>query len=295
MAGFAAWLAGHRFRRIAFIAGLFPLPFTGLVSAAIVVFSAASYGPRKALTEVSMALLLLVLMGLLVGSDIVALAGGALLSWGFACLLGSLVHRYRSLTLALQSAVLVSITGMALFVLIIGDDQAFWLAWLNSFTNELSAQGMESFEPAVLEQLSVIMTATVSASFLLSAILALLLGTAWWAGLQGGSLGQLFRSFSLGYIVGGVAALLGIAALVGLPLAGDMLVVTSLGFVLQGIAVLACWAEQRKWSGSWWAIVIVPLLLMAILPVPAALVAMGLAAIGFIDNWYSLRPQVGHK
>lgn len=293
MAGFAAWIAAMRFRRVALIAGLFPLPFVSLVSAAIVVFTADLKGWQEAFKDAVFALLVLVLIEFIAGGEQASFwfLGGAALTLGFACVLGALLHKFRSLTLAVQSAVLIVILGVVVFELLTPDPQVFWLTFIENIVGQLEAQGFTGWDDIPLEALAAVMTVAIAISLLMAGLLALLLGFLMSCSLRGESFAAAFQSLRLGYIVGGLAALLGIAALFGLSYAGNMLVIVSIAFVFQGIAVLASLANRKGWKISWWGYVMTPLLLLIFLPVPAATLATGLAAIGFIDNWYSLRPQ----
>ena len=293
MAGFAAWLAGFRLRRVALIAGLFPLPFISLLSAAIVVFSADIKGWQEAFKDAALALLALVLIELIAGGGQASVwfLSGAALTLGFAGVLGTLLNKFRSLTLAVQSAVLIVVLGQVLFMVLIPDPQAFWLTFIENVVGQLEAQGFTGWNDIPLDALAAVMTTAIAISLLIAGLLALLLGCLMGCSLRSESFAAAFQSLKLGYIVGGLAALLGLAALFGLGFAGDMLVIVSIAFVFQGIAVLASLANRKGFVISWWGYVVTPLLLLMFLPVPAAALAMGLAALGFIDNWYSLRPQ----
>ena len=93
MAGFAAWLIGNRLRRVVCIAGLFLLPITSLLSAAIVVLVADLKGFPESLKDSGLALAVVVLVAFLSGTDSPVFAGSAALSWGIAALLGGLAGR----------------------------------------------------------------------------------------------------------------------------------------------------------------------------------------------------------
>ena len=156
-------------------------------------------------------------------------------------------------------------------------------------TAEFAAQGVEVEQ--VVSLVSQIMTPVVAAALLSSSLIAVLVGSVWASAARNESFGDSYRSLKLGYVIGGFAAVLGIASLFGFATASGMLIVVSMAFLLQGIAVLSCWAEHKHWPNAWWAAVILPLVFMPIMPVPAAFMGFGLAALGFIDNWYTLRPK----
>jgi hypothetical protein len=303
VAGFVAWLTGFRLRRVAFIAGLFLLPVTSIISAALVVLTADLKGPAEAGKDITLAFAVLVVTMAFTSGDAspVMFLMSAALSWSIAMALGGVSYRYRSLTLVVQIAVLLVVVTTLLFMLVVGDTAAFWQQLLNGtiadlppelvteLGAELAAQGITVEEVVAL--MATIMTPVFAAGLLSSSLLAVLLGLAWACAARGERFGAQYRTLKLGYVIGGLAALLGIASLLGVTAAGGLLAVVSVAFVLQGVAVLYSWSLQKQWPGAWWALVVLPLLFMPVMPVPALLVGFGLAATGFIDNWYTLRPK----
>lgn len=291
MSAFATWLAGHRIRRVVIIAGLFPLPLLGLVSAATVVMAACLRGARDALIDCVLALLLLAALGFVAGMDVGVLAGSAALSWAVWLLLGVIAGYSRSLTLAVQAAVLLASLGMVVFVLAVGDPVAFWLPVLETWYADLGTQGFALPEGAewqdALQRQAELMSGALFAFTLSGSLLALLLGLSWASRVADGIVApaQGFRNLRLGYVIGGLAAVAGMLSLTGIELHG-VLLVFGVAFTYQGAAVLAWWARQLSWPRSWWlAPVIAPLLFMGLLVAELAL----LAAVGFVDNWFSLR------
>jgi hypothetical protein len=301
--GFVAWLTGFRIRRVAFIAGLFLLPVTSMISAALVVLVADLKGPAEAGKDITLAFVVLLATVAFTSGEASPLPFliSAACSWSIAMALGGVSYRYRSLTLVVQIAVLLVVAATLLFMLIVGDTAAFWQQWLNSAIAELPPEIVADLaaelttQSVTLEQvvalMSTMMTPVFAAGLLSSSLLAVLLGLAWAASARGQRFGEQYRTLKLGYVIGVLAAVLGIASLFGVAAAGGLLLVVSIAFVLQGVAVLYSWALHKKWPGAWWAAVVLPLIFMPVMPVPALFVGFGLAATGFIDNWYTLRPQ----
>ncbi len=302
MAGWVAWLTGYRLRRVAFTAGLFLLPVTSVISAALVVLTADLKGPAEAGKDIVLAFALLIGVMALSGPEAspVPFLVSAALSWSVAMTLGGINYRFRSLTLVVQAAVLLVVAAMLVFAVLVSDPASFWQPILSDMvadmppellsdvTAELSTQGVTLEQ--VVAVMAVIMTPIFAAGLMSSSLLAVMLGLAWSAGARDERFGDQYRSLKLGYVIGGLAALLGVLSAFSAT-AGGMLIVVSVAFVLQGIAVLYCWAERLKWPGAWWLAVALPLAFMPVIPVPALLVGFGLAATGFIDNWYTLRPK----
>lgn len=286
MARLAMWLAANRVRRVVFIAGFFPLPGLSLLSAATVVMAAQLRGPREALLDCLMALALLAGIALLTGMDVVLLAGSAALSWLIWLLLGSLVGSTGSLTLAVQAAVVLALAGLGLFVGLVGDPVSWWSTVLDSIYKDLAEQGVTV--TADVNEQAALMSGVVAAGSLTGLIVSLLIGSAWASTVRKGNYGEQFRALRLGYFIGGLAALAGIAELLGLQLSG-LLLVFGAAFMFQGLAVTVWWSTRLHWPRGWWiGLCILPFLLPDFLIVVAAL----FAAVGFVDNWYGLRRKV---
>ena len=291
MAKFAAWVVAHRLRRVSCITLVFLLPLVGFISAAVVVLVASVKGPREALIDCLLALAALSVLLIFAGDDIAALEiTAALVVWCTSIGLGFLVGHYGSLTLAMQAAVLLSVLGLLVLVGSLGDPVVFWRDLLELFA-EVSRQaaGTDPLPRESFEQLAPIMAGIMASAVLVALVLALLLGTWWGCGLRGSSFAAMFSKFHLGYVIGTFAAIAGIGAIFGLqPLAGNVLLVLGTGFVFQGLAVIYWWSASRQWPKGWWVALYFPLFLG---PVARISEIVLLVTVGFIDNWYRLRPS----
>ena len=266
------------------IIALYPLPFLGLLSAATVVMSASLRGPRDAILDCVAALPLLFGLSLLAGLDNIAgVIGTAAVSCAVWIGLGWLAGSSGSLALAVQAAVLLALLGLASFVFAVGDPLEFWLPMLEAFYADFSSQGLTT--PVDLPQQAGLMSGGLLAFVLVGTLLALLLGLSLACRVIGRDIGDEFRSLRLGYVIGAGAAITGLLALVGVQLHGALLVFAA-AFTFQGVAVVAWWAGRLDWPRSWWlAVVIPPLVFVGFLIVELA----ALAALGFVDNGFSLR------
>ena len=293
MAKFAAWVVAHRLRRVSFITALFLLPVVGFISAALVVLVSSVKGPREASIDCLLALALLSVLLTLAGTGVAVVEiTTALVVWCTAIGLGFLVGRYRSLTLAMQAAVLLSVLGLLGFIGWAGDPVVFWrdlLALLAEMSRQAAGVNIEPLPWETLEQLAPIMAGIMASAALVALVLALLLGTWWASGLQGGSFAAMFRNLRLGYVIGSLATIAGIAAIFGLqPLAGNVLLVLATGFAFQGLAVVYWWSWSKQWPRGWWVALYFPLFLGPAVRISEMAL---LVTLGFIDNWYRLRPQ----
>ncbi len=286
MKGVANWLAAHRLRRVVVIAGLFPLPVFGLLSAATVVMATELKGPREALTDCLLAFAVLAGMGWIAGMDVPVLLATAAVSWAVWLGLGAVLARTGSLPLAIQAAVMLALVGMVVFQLAIGDPVVYWKDFLQEFYADLETQGLAV--TADIEQQAGMMSGLVLAGSLTGAVMVLLLGTALADRVAGTRRMAQFPALRLGYVIGALAAVAGLAGLLGQGL-GGVLVIFGAAFMFQGIAVVAWWARERGWPRGWWiGLCILPILLAEFMVIETAL----LAALGFADNWYNLRRRL---
>ena len=116
MAGFSEWLIERRLSRIALIALLFPLPLLAVLSAAVVVLTTNTRGWRIAAEDCAAAMLALITLTAIAGGFWFEIGIGAGVTWLVAVLLGHM-RKTGSLTLAVQTAVLLGVTGALAFLL----------------------------------------------------------------------------------------------------------------------------------------------------------------------------------
>jgi hypothetical protein len=284
---FGTWLAERRVPRVALIAALLPLGLFGIFSAAIVVCVAQIKGWREAAADCSIALGILLFLTALVGVGAVQLTASAASTWFVALGLGGLTGTYGSLTLPLQAIIVLAVAGLLVFVLTVADTTAFWTDFLNDLTQQMVNFGVEFTEPDALFSLAPIMSGMAAASAIASSIAALLLGSWWASGAGSASFREMFLQLRLGYVIGGLAALAGVATLFSFgPLAANLLLILSVGFVFQGLAVVHWQVARRGWPWTVLLVAYLPFAMGAQLAVSALFV---LAAVGFVDNWYGLR------
>ena len=283
MNGLAKWLAEQPARRVVFIAGLFPLPFLGLLSAAAVVMSAQLNGIRRAGIECLAALLVVAGIGWAAGMDIPFLLASAAISWLVWLALGELLNRSGSLALAIQASVLIALFGLGLIYATIDDPVAYWAEMLEALYAELRQDNV-AVDADVAAQAE-LMSGLVMAGSLVGTVIALLLGNGLARAAGNGSQPGQFTRLRMGTALGVLAGVLGLAELAGLNTGGALLIV-GVAFMFQGMAVLGWWSQQLGWPAGWWlGLCILLVLLPGVLTILLLLFAMA----GFIDNWFSLR------
>jgi hypothetical protein len=265
------------------MAGLFPLPFVGMVSGAILAMTARLSGFRAALFECLAALVMLALLALFVGSGVGPVLGVAALSWVAIAALGSIVRVTRSLTLAIQVAVMAALLLLVGMEVVWGDSAAFWMPVLEGFYADLAQQGVD-VQVDIAAQAEITSAALIAGS-LIAALFSLLIGMAWAGEVDGKLNGQSFTDLRLGNAISVLAALVGLMLFIDWPTAGAMLILGT-AFMFQGVAVLIWWSRRLGWPGGWGLGLMV---VMFLVPQLFLLVTMLLATVGFIDNWYGLR------
>jgi hypothetical protein len=291
MSGLADWLAERRVSRIALIALFFPLPLLALVSAAVAVFAVGVRDWRVAAEDCAAALLLLAGGTALAGGYWLEISLGAVLTWAVSIALAHL-RKAGSLTLAVQTAVLLGLAGALSFSLGSRDPQAYWEEVLRDLAGRAKTAGIEIGPPDLMAGAAQMMTGMMAASAVASSIAALLLGC-WWAGRTGGrSLAAEFCELRMGRVLGLAAGVVGLLFLTAArPTADDLVLVLGAGFVLQGLAVIHWHGAKRGWPKRWPLLLYMPL---ALLPALAATELLLLALLGLVDNGYSLRRSRGN-
>jgi hypothetical protein len=222
-------------------------------------------------------------MSLFVGLDFVAVLALAAVNWGVLLILGAVVGATRSITLAVQVAVVTALVVLLGMQVVLGDQVAFWTPVLEKLYGDLAADGL-NVEVDIAAQAGIASAALIAGTFV-GSMISLFLGSRWASSVVPQPEVQPFAELRMGYALGLLAAAAGIGVLLSVP-TGGVLLIFGVAFMLQGLAVVAWWSQLRMWPGGWWLGVLV---VMLIVPSLFVLVTMSLATLGFVDNWYGLR------
>lgn len=268
------------------MAVLFPLPAMVVLSAAIAVLVTNVRGWRLALADCGYALLLLVALTAAGGGLWLELGIGASLTWLAAIFLGAVRSRW-SLTLAVQTAVLLGLAAAVGFMLWVHSPEAYWEQVLMDLTERAESAGLSVGPAGFVRAAAQVMTGMMAASAVMSFVVTLLLGCAWSGPQHGQDFGNEFRELRMGKVLTFATVVTVLLLVTGLRgMADDLLLVLASGFVLQGLAIVHWHGAERQWPRIWPLALYLP---MALLPGLAVLELMGLAGIGLLDNLYSLR------
>ncbi len=289
MGTIAQWLDARRHRRIIVMAVLFPLPIFVVVSGAIVVMTSARRGWREAGVDCALALVVLGLISVVSGGAWQSVVWPATTMWAFLTAIGGLAGAVPALNLPFQIMVFGVAAVATLFTIVTGDPTEYWRPAVEGFAEAIGDMGLEAPPAAALENLAGVFTGLVGASFIVSLALTTFLGIAWVCQLNDRPFGDLFRDLRLGYVIGVLAALAGLIALIpGMRIAENLTLIFAAAFLFQGLAVLHWFARVRGWPKFWPVGVYLPLFLG---PAIAFGVAFALSTTGFVDNWFNLRRQ----
>ena len=286
--GIAGWLAERRLSRVLLVGGLLPLGLLGILSAAIVVMTTVLKGWRVAVIDCALALAIVSVLYFLVGGAWPQIAANGVATWSLALLLGALTGAYGSITLAVQALLVLTMLGVSIFHLSIPDPVDFWRDVLERFVAEMSEMGIALGPIDGFLSIAPLLGGLIGASVVISSVVALLIGCSWSGRAGGPALRPMFLQLRLGYVIGGIAAVAGVVTVVTQSaLAASLLTVLGVGFALQGLAVVHWFIGERNLPWPVFIPVYGPLFLSNVFAVVNLLL---LATIGFVDNWFKLKP-----
>ena len=270
-----------------------PLNYVGAAAVALVTLR---LGPAQGAQVLGGALAAVGVLGfVLLGSGPVNLLLMLLALWGGVWVMAAVLRASVSLALAVQAGALLTLLGVVLLYLVVGDPTAFWKELVNSGVDAMihqagAAPEVEQLRDVLLE-LAPLMSGLVAAGSLFSLTLCLLLGR-WWQSLlynPGGFRAEfqalrLDRRLALAVVV---LAAVGAFAEGGIGLfAADLALPLLMAFLLAGLALVhALFGRVRNaqfWLMGFYVMLLVlqPLILFVVL---AALA----------DSWLDFRNRAG--
>jgi len=293
LSGFAVWLRKSRLARIAAIVLTFLLPLTNVISAAILVMAARGAGWRSAAVDAGAGLVLVAGLAQLSGGEAADTAPGtavlgAVALWGGALLAGIVLRRYRSVDLAVQLVVVITLLGILLASALIPDPRAYWQPILEALIKAAGLPQVGGLPEGWLGTVAGLMNGVIGASLLSTVILAIMLGL--WLdrdAVEGDDWRRQFLELRLGRVLSAGIVIAAVLLFAGFSsLGGGALLVLGTGFMAQGLAIVHWTADYRAWPRIWPLALYAPLLLGA---PPAGLLLLALAIAGVVDNGFSLR------
>lgn len=290
----AVWLSGPRHRVILLGAAMFMVPLLMPLGAALVAFATLVKGTREGVLSAIAAAALLTAVSLFGGGQPLILFITTALVLGAVVGAATLVGRSDSLDFAFQlGTLLLAVLAAVLAALPVGGQVADLFA--PEFARALVAAGAAGPEEAqaTAEAMSRLLFGLALGGMLISLSVALLLAR-WLEGLARPpqQVGRNFRALQAGRLVTLVASAVFVGALFtgGLGALGNAALVLLLAMMLQGLAVVHGLATRYALHAGW--LVVVYVLLLPWTPLsPFAL--MGVATVGYLDNWFGFRTRRG--
>ncbi len=270
------------------------LPPLSYFSGAAVGLVTLRAGPKSGLTVLAGSLLAVVVLAAVILQQPLLAVGFVLVLWLPVWALATVLRQTVSLS---RTLVLSGLFGgvLVLGVYIALDDPAGW--WMQTYQQLLAQAGSQAPGPeteSALREVAGIMTGAAAAALALSALGALFIARWWQAVLYNpGGFREEFHSLAVGRPATIVAlALIGAATILNDPaaaLAGELLVVVMLLFLVHGLAVVHGLVARVGASVGW--LVATYLLLLLALPQTA----VTLAVFGLVDNWFGFRAYFGRS
>ncbi len=293
MQAVAAWLVARPLNAVLALAATISLAYLSFLSGVVLVLLVLRKGPRRALIDVGMATMLLVLVGLIVQVPLPTVLTGAGAMWVPAMLLAMTLAGTRSLTLTLQVSVLIAILAMIGFYLLVNDPIAFWRSILTTIVDvwrELglndNADLLEGQLDSVAEQMTMVAVLTSWAVHSGNCVLGYLL----YRQLPGetAKYGR-FRDLNYGRVIAITMALASVVALLSTAAwLQNIALFMFLVFWLQGLAIVH-WMYGEGYLPAFGLVAI-----YVLMPILNIILLMGLAVLGYVDTWFRLRrPRVG--
>lgn len=288
MAGWVQWLLSRRYRLVVLAGVLAPVPVLVFVASALMTLETLYRGPRNGVLSAAVATAVTIPLAwaLGVGPTGMALEAGAVLFAGVG--LGALLRRTGSLALTYQGVGLICAIGALLAALLWPEPGAWAIAILERLAELARAGGAtEERASSLVETWGPYFTGLMVAGIFLHLMAALLLGS-WWASKtqEESRFGPQFRQLRLGRLLG-VPATLFMASSLAMdgPIVRNLFPLALFAFWFQGIAVVHAWARAKRWSSGF----LVPMYVLLIMPITAAVAILLLASVGLVDNWIELR------
>ncbi len=293
MQALAAWLVARPERAVFILIATFLLPITQILGSAILVLLVLSQGPVRAALVAGFGFGAILVIALLSKAPLLQAFQVVLTIWLPGMALALLLQRMRSLTLLLQTTVLVAMVVIIGLYVVLGDPAAYWHDMLQEFAGVWREAGLQREADLFVQLLPYAPQMTgifVSIGWLLH-VVALLAGYAAYISLPGQSDGfGRFSELNFGRVLALVLALASIAAMITAAVwLQNVAFVLFVIFWLQGLAMLH-WLRGR---GRLPTAVLAAVYVLTVLLGPLLATAVGV--IGYTDAWFNYRPRIAQK
>ena len=285
MHAIASWLVRRPQNAVIGLAVTLLLPAPQLTSGVIMVLLVLAQGTKLAVIEALIAAAVLLTVSLLLGVSIASMTVLMAGTWVPVLLLAVVLLNTRSLTLAMQVSVIVTILMMLGFYVVVPDPVAFWQPYLVRMA-ELARQSNLQLNTELLS--AEVMTISAALAFWMLYVFGLLLGYALYRRMPGetGAFGR-FRDLNLGRVIALTLALTSVLAfLVDGAWIQNTAFVLFVMFWMQGLAIV-------HWMHGEGILPLAALIAVyVLLPFLQVLLMTALAVFGYTDAWFGFRRRM---
>jgi hypothetical protein len=286
----AVWLVARPERAVFLVIATFLLPKTQLLGSAVLVLLVLSRGLTRGMVIAGLSFAAILVLTLIKQVPVSQLIEVAATIWLPGMVLAVLLQRIRSLTLLLQTTVLLAMVLIAGVYIVLGDPAAYWREVLEQFAAMWRDAGLQN-EAEIFVQLQPFAPQLtgifVSVAWLLY-VAAFLAGYAAYISLpdQSDRFGR-FSDLNFGRVLALLLALNSIVAMFSPAVwLQNVAFVLFAIFWLQGLALLHWLRRIGRLPGVALAGVYVLTILLGPVLVPAV------GVIGYTDAWFSFRPRI---
>lgn len=289
----AAWLVARPERAVFILIATFLLPISQILGSAVLVLLVLSRGVGRAAVAAGIAFAAILVLALVSQVPVSQLFQVVLTIWLPGLALALLLQRMRSLTLLLQTTVLVAMVVLAALYLVLGDPASYWRAVLEEFAGIWREAGLQQESDLFVQlyPLAPQMTGIfVSIGWLLHAA-AMLAGYAAYSSLpeQAYGFGR-FSELNFGRVLAIVLALASIAAMIsGAVWLQNLAFLLFVVFWLQGLA-MSHWLHGQ---GRMPTVALAAVYILTVLLGPLLVPIVGV--LGYTDAWFNYRPRIAKK
>jgi len=289
--GLAVWLVARPERAAFILIATFLLPITQILGSAVLVLLILSRGLVRTTLTAGIAVGAMLVLVLISTVSITQLFQVVLKIWLPGMFLALLLQRMRSLTLLLQSTVLMAMIVIIGLYAVLGDPAVYWHEMLQKIIVTWRGAGLEQEADLFIQLLPYTPQMTgilVSIGWLLH-VVALLIGYAAYINLpnQPDEFGR-FSDLNFGRILALVLAILSIAAMITPVIwAQNIAFVLIMIFWIQGLALLH-WLRR---AGRLPTMVLAAVYASHVFPLLVIVISM----MGYTDAWFNYRTRIAMK
>jgi hypothetical protein len=286
----ALWLVARPQNGVLGLALTLLFPLSPVISGLIMAHLVFASGVRTPAIQAVVAAAVLALIALIMSASVMQIVASAVTWWLPVFMLAALARSWRSMTLMLQTSVIVALLGTIGFYVVLGDPTDYWNESI-TVSIELARQAGLQEQADLLAESQSLIVPQMTMLFVFTAwsfyVMVVLLGYLFFQVLPGkkSTYGR-FCDLNFGRVLAGIMAVTSVAALVsGSVMLQNLSFVAFAVFWLQGLAILH-WLHAEKNLPLF-----VVMMIYALLPFLNVLLVLTFAVLGYMDAWFDFRAR----